>query len=217
MPETMNRPLVLLLMLLLGVLVACQPTITPPTPSPPATATLPAISSPAAECTLTANSDIPLYYRPDTESGQFGILPAGEQAVMGGQTAVGWLGFDPAVAQAANVGIFRLRWLAPGSDVTPSGDCTTLPIYAPISPTACYEMAMADAPIYEQPIDTANVIATLPAGGYTAVISKNSQNWYKIDLGDGSLAASHNGQVGWLAPDAANFNGQSCTDLPFVD
>ncbi|MCZ7666752.1 MAG: hypothetical protein M5U34_05740 [Chloroflexi bacterium] len=103
--------------------------------------------------------------------------------MMGGQTAVGWLGFDPAVAQAANVGIFRLRWLAPGSDVTPSGDCTTLPIYAPISPTACYEMAQPDAPIYEQPIDTANVIATLPAGGYTAVISKNSQNWYKIDLG----------------------------------
>ena len=27
-----------------------------------------------------------------------------------GRTADGWLGFDPGVAQAANVGIFRLRW-----------------------------------------------------------------------------------------------------------
>jgi hypothetical protein len=177
------------------------------TPTPTTTAT-------AAACTLVANSDTILFNRPDASASQFGTLAAGEKAVMGGQTADGWLGFDPGVAQAANVGIFRLRWLAPGSDVTTSGSCDTLPVYPSISPTACYEMAMADTPIYEQPMDTAVSIATLPAGEYTAVTGKSDQGWYQVNLSDGSLAGSHSGQSGWIAPDAGNFNGQSCSNLP---
>lgn len=173
--------------------------------------------TPTAACTLEANSDVTLYNRPDATASQFGVLSAGEKATIGGQTADGWLGFDPGVAQAANVGIFRLRWVAPGSDVTPSGSCDTLPVYPAISPTACYEMAMADTPIYEQPMDTAVSIATLPAGSYTAVTGQSDQGWYQVDLGDGSLADGHSGQTGWIAPDAGNFNGQACSNLPTVN
>lgn len=183
-----------------------------PTPSSTPTAT----SSPAP-CTLTANSDVPLYNRPDTNSSQFGIFSSGQQAVITGQAPGGWLGFDPGVAQAANVGIFRLRWLAPGSDTAQSGSCDALTPYPAISPTACYEMAMADTPIYAQPDDTAVVITTLPGGGYTAVTGKSAQNWVQVDLSDGSLADNHSGQTGWITPNAANFNGQSCTNLPVVN
>jgi hypothetical protein len=174
-------------------------------------------STTAADCTLVANSDVTLYDRPDANANQFGVLSAGEKAILGGQTQTGWMGFDPGVAQAANVGVFRLRWLAPGSDVTQSGSCDTLPMYSPISPTACYEMAMADTPIYDQPMETAVTITTLPSGSYTAVIGKNDQGWYQVNLGDGSLADSHNGQTGWIAPAAGNFNGQSCANLPTVN
>lgn len=178
------------------------------TPTPAATET--------AACTLVANSDVTLYSRPDTASAVFGTLASGEQATMMGQTADGWLGFDPGVAQAANVGIFRLRWVAPGSDVTQTGSCDALAEYPAISPTACYEMAMADATIYTQPDETAASITTLPAGEYTAVTGKTDQDWYQIDLGDGTLAASFSGQTGWLAPADGNFNGQSCGELPIV-
>jgi len=184
--------------------------IATPVPTPLPTTT-------TAACTLVANSDIPLYYRPAVSSGEFGTLTAGEKVVPGGQTTTGWLGFDPAVAQAANMGIFRLRWLAPRSDISLSGSCDTLPVYPEISPTACYEMAMADTPIYDQPMDTAATIATLAAGSYTAVTGKSDQGWFQVNLGDGSLAGSHSGQTGWIAPDAGNFNGQSCSNLPVVN
>ena len=178
------------------------------TPTPSVTA--------EAACTVVANSDVTLYNRPNTASGEFGTLAAGETAVMMGQTAAGWLGFDPGVAQAANVGIFRLRWVAPDSDVMQSGGCAALTEYPSISPTACYEMAMADTPVYEQPDDTAVTIATLPAGEYTAIIGKTDQDWYQVDLSDGSLADSHGGETGWITSAAVNFNGQSCSSLPTV-
>jgi hypothetical protein len=181
----------------------------PAAPTPGATLT-------AVACILTANSDTPIYDRPAAGSSQFGILSAGQQVTASGQTASGWLGFGPGVAQAANVGIFRLRWLAPGSKVRQSGDCGALPEFAAVSATTCYEMAMADTPVYAQPSTTASVIATLPAGEYAAVAGKNAQDWLKLDLSDGSLAGEHRGQTGWIAPEAANFNGQSCANLPTV-
>lgn len=212
------------LSLLLGALLsACGATTATEATAVPVPATpTPANSTPTlaaatpAPCTLTANTDVPLYYRPDTSSGQFGILTAGEQSIIMGQAAGGWLGFDPGVAQAANIGIFRLRWVAPGSDVTQSGDCDAVTAYPAISPTACYEMAMADTPIYAQADDTAVTIATLPAGAYTAIIGKTDQEWYQVDLGDGTLADTNSGQIGWITADAVNYNGQTCTDLPTV-
>ena len=73
---------------------------------------------------------------------------------------------------------------------------------------------MADTPIYEQPMETAVSIATLPAGSYTAVTGQSDQGWYQVDLGDGGLADGHSGQTGWIAPDEGNFNGQACSAIP---
>jgi hypothetical protein len=203
-----------LLFLLIGLLAACTPGVSETAVVP--TQTVAATTATTTICTATANSDVTLYSRPDAAAGQFGILAAGEQAQLGGQMASGWLGFDPAVAQAANVGIFRLRWFPPGSDVTLAGDCAALPVYPTISATACYEMALEDVPIYAMPEETAVLLATLPSGSYTALIGKTTGGWYHADLGDGSLAADHSGETGWLAPAAANMNGQTCAELPLV-
>ena len=75
-------------------------------------------------CQYTANADVTIYMRPATTADVFSEQPAGFTTPIGARTSDGWLGFDPGVAQAANIGSFRLRWLAPGSG-TLSGGCAT--------------------------------------------------------------------------------------------
>jgi len=188
-------------------------TVTPTAAAPPTTTPTP---TPAA-CILTAQADVIVFQRPSTAAGRFGTLAAAEtvQAMM--RTADGWLGFDPAVAQAANVGIFRMRWIPPDAAVSQAGDCAGLAVAPPISATACYFMAMADTAVYSMPDETSPVLATIPAGGYTAVTGRTASGWYQLDLQDGSLAKPGQAQPGnsWLNPTDANFNG-ACDALPAV-
>jgi hypothetical protein len=143
---------------------------------------------------------------------QFGTLSAGESVQATMRAAGGWLGFTPGVAQAANVGIFRLRWIAPDAAVSLEGDCEGLPVAPDISPTACYFMAMADTAVHSMPDENSAVLATIAGGGYSAVSGKTASGWYQLDLQDGSLAQPGNG---WLNPVDANFNG-ACDALPLV-
>jgi hypothetical protein len=165
-----------------------------------------------AVCTLTAQADVTVYQRPSTQASQFGTLATGDMAQAMMRTADGWLGFDPGTAQAANVGVFRLRWVAPDAAVLQTGDCSGLSVAPAISPTACYFMAMADTAVYTTPDATSAVLATIPAEGYTAVTGQTAAGWYQLDLQDGSLAQPGSG---WLNPTDANFNG-SCDALPAV-
>ncbi len=61
----------------------------------------------------------------------------------------GWLGFDPGVAQAANIGVFRLRWMPPGAPVSLDGDCVSVPIepWVPL-PGVCYQMSMGPVEVH---------------------------------------------------------------------
>lgn len=72
-------------------------------------------------CALTANVPVTVYRLPDSASDIFGTMPAGETYEILAQTAEGWLGFDPGVAQAGNVGLARLRWV--WTDVIISSSC----------------------------------------------------------------------------------------------
>jgi hypothetical protein len=211
-----------------SVTISATPTATAmPTARPTSTATttptatpLPAVTTtPTATpmptpvaCTLTAQVDVIVFQRPSTAAGHFGTLAAGDgvQAMM--RTADGWLGFDPAVAQAANVGVFRMRWIAPDAAVSREGGCVGLPVAPAISPTACYFMAMADTAVYSMPDASSAVVATITTEGYTAVTGQSASGWYQLDLQDGSLAQP--GQ-GWLNPADGNFNGV-CDSLPIV-
>lgn len=181
---------------------AVPPTTTvPSTTAVPPTATVPTT---AEACVVTAQSDITVYQRPSTESGIFGTLGGGEFVQPTMQSSDGWLGFDPAVAQAANVGVFRLRWLPPDADTSQSGDCAALPVAPALSPTACYFMAFEETSLLAEPDPAAAVAATIPAEGYAALLSQAENGWYELDLQDSSIQQPG---TAWLDPDLGNFNG----------
>jgi hypothetical protein len=62
-------------------------------------------------CTFTANGDVTAYRLPDGTSALFGTVSAGETHEALARTADGWIGFDPGVAQAGNIGLARDRWV----------------------------------------------------------------------------------------------------------
>jgi hypothetical protein len=66
---------------------------------------------PPESCIMTANTSVTAYRLPDTSSDVFGTMPSGESFEVLARTADGWLGFDPGVAQAANIGLARHRWV----------------------------------------------------------------------------------------------------------
>lgn len=165
----------------------------------------------AAGCTLTISAATTAYNRPSTQAAPFGALSAGESYPVAGKTADGWVGFDPGVAQAANVGPFRLRWVQPGPGAAVTGDCAGVPGVPPLSPTACYEMAMEETPVLAQPAAGAEQTATLQPGDYAPVTGVNG-SYLALDMAGSSARGAG---LGWIAKQYANYNGP-CENLPTV-
>jgi hypothetical protein len=90
------------LVVLGAILAACAPT-------PPATA-----------CEFTANSPLSAFRLPDGTSDFFGTIPTGETHEALARTADGWIGFDPGIAQAGNIGLAHHRWVQLNATVSPS-------------------------------------------------------------------------------------------------
>lgn len=76
--------------------------------------------APADDCTFTQNTLLTAYRLPDDTSDVFGYVPAGEAYEVLARTADGWLGFDPGVAQAGNIGLAHHRWVQLNAIVSPS-------------------------------------------------------------------------------------------------
>jgi len=165
-----------------------------------------------SNCTLTANADINAMMRPFPISNTFGTLQSGMSVPASAQTPNGWIGFDPGVAQAANVDIFRLRWVNPDSTFTLTGICANLPVVVGPPPQVCFNMATADTTVYTEADPSSTVVATLLAQEYAAVTAKTSENWYRIDLGFGNSASNN---AGWIQGTEVNFNGR-CDELPTI-
>jgi|GEM_PF-1324313 len=180
-------------------------------------AAIPGISD-SGPCKLLANATTTLYSRPHASSSVFGQIFRNEEVLVGGKTAEGWLGFDPAVAQAPNVGPFRLRYIEPGSDVTLSGNCSLVPTVVSLPPSACFVMAQSDVSIYQSPTSSAPVILSMRFGDYVEAVgdrgrdSPNLRSYFiKVDARSGSLSTT---TEGWISGNEANFNG--LCDLPEV-
>jgi len=71
-------------------------------------------------CEITGNESLTVYRLPDPASDIFGILPAGETHEVLAYTASGFVGFDPGIAQAGNIGLAHHRWVYLNGIVTPS-------------------------------------------------------------------------------------------------
>ena len=76
--------------------------------------------TPNGPCTLSANGALTAYRLPDDTSDVFGELFSGETYEALARTAEGWIGFDPGVAQAGNVGLARHRWVFLNASISPS-------------------------------------------------------------------------------------------------
>ena len=192
-------------------LAPSRPTITdlgPITTSPPEIDTpMPSI------CTLNAINDVPAYFRPNTESNLFGTLSAGMSVEAAARTSDSWIGFEPGVAQAANVGIFRLRWVEETSDISLDGDCGALPIVEGPVPGICFAMLMTDTSIYEEPDPSSSLVVTLTTQEYAAVTGRLPGDWYRLDLAIGDTSSN---RVGWAEGAAISLNGP-CDSLPIIN
>jgi hypothetical protein len=177
------------------------------TPAPTDTATVGA----TATCVFTADSEVTIYNRPSTEAQVFATMPAGFETSIQAQTADGWIGFDPAVAQAANIGPFRMRWLTPDSGAL-QGGCDELPVLWAPAPGICFDMPMEDVQVLEQPETGAIVVVVLHVGEFAAVTGTTESGWAKVDLAPGNTDSS---TTGWVPAGSLNMNGP-CDSLPTV-
>lgn len=135
----------------------------------------PAPFEPAAGklCARVAARSVSIRMQPRATAVQFGQLPAGGRVQLAARTADGWVGFDPGSAQAANVGIFRLRWVLAAEAFAPGDSCQSLPlVVAP--PAGCLLLAPRPMPVREQPASGASLLSTIPAGSYARVVAQLS-------------------------------------------
>jgi hypothetical protein len=175
-------------------------------PDPAAFSIAPA-SSP---CMLIAEEDVTIYKRPHPNAEVFSTLAASLEVTVDGVTADGWYGFDPGVAQAANIGVFRLRWVDGSTGVRLHGDCDSVPEMVSPLPDACYTMPMGDVLVYENADASSVVIATLVVNDYAAVLGRTDDGWAQVDLSVGNTGLD---LVGWIEAATLNMNGP-CGDLP---
>ena len=177
-------------------------------------------------CEAVTEQEIWVYARPpvtDLLSSTveiFGKMPAGTRVTVEGRTANGWLGFEPGVAQAANVGVFRLRWLDSRDPVRLEGDCSAVPEVVGPVPGICYTMPMEETRVYASANTASTVLATMNWGDYAAVLGQTPDydgdgrpDWAKIDLSVGSVGLDHQG---WVEASTLNLNGDVCPYLPEV-
>lgn len=164
-----------------------------------------ALGAPAAAggCTASASGSVTIYNRPSTRAVVFSILPTGFSAQISARTEGGWLGFDPGIAQAANVGPFRLRWVQRKA-VKLAGNCGNIPrVWGP-PPRVCFDMPMEDVNVYDHPRTTAHVITVLSPGEFAGVVRRGSAGWVKLNLRQGNSGARG---TGWVEESTLNVNG----------
>lgn len=194
-----------------------SPTFTPtlsPTGTPsstPAPVFAPAFTPGSGVCEIVADGSVTVYQRPGISAGIFGMFSMGDREQATTYTADGWIGFEPGVAQAGNVGVFRNRWVQTGAAFHLEGGCGGLPLVVGPPAGVCFTMAMADSPVHQNIDISSEIVATLHLGDYVEVTGKTA-SWIRVNLSVGSLGLSGEG---WMTEDTVNYNGP-CEDLPTI-
>jgi hypothetical protein len=166
---------------LMALLTSCLPT-------PP----------PSGACNISTANPATIYVLPSAAATVFGTLSPGETVEATAKTADGFYGFDPGVAQAGNVGLFRLRWILKTNDVTTTPGCAGIPtVVGPIT-GICYAMIDHDTPIYSSPDTTSALVTTLHRDDYE-MITAHASGWFTLDLNVGSPSL---GSLGYLEESA---------------
>jgi hypothetical protein len=215
--STVSRLVLLVLMVSLPACNALTPSGSPTptevarhTPAPPTTVINPVPThTPSGPCEAVTSTDVTIYERPDLSADIFSTVPPGFSTPVDARTASGWIGFDPGVAQAANIGSFRLRWIEPGQ-VNLMGACGSLPVVWAPPVGICFDMPMEDVEVHADPTAASPLLVVLSAEQFAAVLGVNATGWAKVDLGPGNTGSS---VQGWIEQTTLNMNGP-CDNLP---
>ena len=158
-------------------------------------------------CTLTATGTITAYSRPALGASNFGTINSGDTTIITAKTPDGWLAFDPGTAQAANVGPFRFRYIAPGYAGALSGNCGGIPSTPSLPATACFFMPQDDSPVYTSANSASASLGIMYYGDYAPVVSKVTTPKYFFEVDPSTYSNVPNIGKGWVDGTHGNFSG----------
>jgi hypothetical protein len=203
------------------------PTAAPPASATPVPSTLPPTDTPGPTpvpgdtpfpagtgfCQAEAAVETTVFSRPYLLADVFGSLSPDLPIEISAMSSAGWLGFDPGVAQAANIGVFRLRWIAPGAGLILSGDCTAIPTepWVPLY-GVCYQMSMGPVEVHAAADPASAVNGMLDVGQFAAVLGRTPTGWLFVDGGQ----ANTPGVTGFIAEVEMNASGP-CESIPVIN
>lgn len=156
------------------------------------------------ECVLVATDTLKIYTRPDTLAALWSSIESGDSVIVTGRTEDGWLGFDPGVAQAGNIGSFRLRWIYPEGNFRIEDDRELVPMVWGPEAGVTYAMILADSELFSSPDSTHSPVDTVPAGSIAEIIQRDGNEWYELDFSTGPIVLS---LVGWMQTKTVSING----------
>ena len=143
------------------------------------------------------------YNRPDSSAVVFGLLHAGDSLAVS-VTSDGWLGFDPGVAQAGNIGSFRYRWIPPSGTYALCGQPCLLPeVWAPEAGVV-YAMFPEDTPLLASPEPDAQVLDSISAGSAAAVTLRTA-GWLEVNALTGPFPRD---VTGWVDLSSVSVSGE---------
>ena len=192
-----TKRLAVVLLVLIAAILACTPTT--PTPEGP--------------CFIIAANTVTAYMRPSTSAVVFGT--AGGTLGRGkARTADGWIGFDPGVAQAGNVGVFRHRWVEETDDISFDGACDGLPVVWGPPVGICFTMfIIGPTDVHADPDSASAVLETLGPEDHAEILGETADgNWYQIDMNSGNIGIN---QEGWVESSVISPKGP-CDPIPVV-
>ncbi len=149
------------------------------------------------DCLIISLDSIAVFQRPDSCAAVWSMLAAFEGAVISGRTVDGWLGFDPGVAQAANIGSFRLRWISEDENFVIEGELDSVSVIWGPKAGITYAMIYQDSPLFAEPDSLSMVIDSIPSGSAAGIISRTG-DWYLLDLKESPLEDSIQGWISSL-------------------
>lgn len=145
-----------------------------------------------------------VYNRPDSSAGVFGLLNAGDSLTVSSVTSDGWLGFDPGIAQAGNIGSFRYRWIPPSGSYALCGQPGLLPeVWAP-EPGVVYAMFPEDTPLLASPDHEAQVLDSI-SGGSAAEVTLRTAGWLEVNALNGPFPRD---VTGWVDLSSVSVSGE---------
>lgn len=164
------------------------------------------------KCILICSDSVDVFTRPDSAALFMSRLAPRSQVMISGKTADGWLGFDPGVAQAANIGSFRMRWIAGDESFVIDGDLSNVPLVWGPQAGITYAMIYETTPLYNDPDRYSEIVDSIPSFSAAGIVLK-TEEWYLIDLSIGPLGQDIEG---WIKATDISVSGDLDT-IPFLN